>query len=613
MTTIQRLLIACSGAIPLAFVASAVMAISGVSPVSEPQGTVPEFDSLSLSQVETQPTGEADPTVTLPFPSPSPLTDEEVETTDEEIPAAESKPEREEADSTVTPTFPSPSPLPDEEVETTDEEIPAAESKPEIEETEPTPDPETATEADPTDPTTARQQLLIEGDRLWQQGRYAEAEQLYRKAKGSFTGIEFSDRSEPITDPAQLPPGGQVYWREAQAGQAANLLTRVMVPLELLSEQHPAFIPGHLRYAAVLMEQDRPEAALDVLERAATLYPDQPDLIKARVDALAANEQWLEASIAARQYATLHPDSPRATEFQTLAADYLDTFQDSMQRRLTRNAIANAFTGALGYALTGGLFGPFSAIETTALLLRGEEAVGETIADRATEELEILDDPALNNYINELGQRLAQIAGRDEFEYEFYIVRDPELNAFALPGGKIFINAGAITLTNSEAELAGLIAHELSHTVLSHGFQLVTGSNVAANLFQVVPFGGYAANLAILSYSRDMERQADELGTRLLAASGYAADGLRNLMMTLAEQETGEFAIDWLSSHPDTDERIDRIDAQIERNGYNRYAYEGVARHERMQRRVDRLVPKDDEAEPDTPGKPNEGEGQPVP
>jgi len=72
--------------------------------------------------------------------------------------------------------------------------------------------------------------------------------------------------------------------------------------------------------------------------------------------------------------------------------------------------------------------------------------------------------------MNDLGQKTAHATGRNDFEYEFYVVLDDDLNAFALPGGKVFVNAGAITHTKSEAELAGLLAHELSHAVLSHGF-----------------------------------------------------------------------------------------------------------------------------------------------
>jgi predicted Zn-dependent protease len=144
--------------------------------------------------------------------------------------------------------------------------------------------------------------------------------------------------------------------------------------------------------------------------------------------------------------------------------------------------------------------------------------------------------------------------------------------------------------TNSEAELAGLLAHELSHAVLSHGFQLATQGNLTANVTQYVPYGGTLANLLVLNYSRDMERQADALGTRILASSGYAADGMRNLMVTLDKEERDRAVFTWLSSHPDAKERTRNLESLLERNGYNRYAYEGVARHLEIQKRVAQLL-----------------------
>ncbi|NEO51359.1 MAG: M48 family metalloprotease, partial [Moorea sp. SIO4A3] len=185
---------------------------------------------------------------------------------------------------------------------------------------------------------------------------------------------------------------------------------------------------------------------------------------------------------------------------------------------------------------------------------------------------------------------LTKVTGRDEFNYEFYVVMDDQLNAFALPGGKIFINAGAILKTKSEAELAGLLAHELSHAVLSHGFQLVTQGNLTANIAQFIPYGGTAANLIVLNYSRNMERQADDLGTKILAASGYAADGLRNLMITLHDQGGPKPLFPWLSTHPETKERINNLEATIDNNGYNRYTYEGVEKHLEIQKRVAQLL-----------------------
>ncbi|MGF1534854.1 MAG: M48 family metalloprotease [Elainellaceae cyanobacterium] len=433
-----------------------------------------------------------------------------------------------------------------------------------------------------------RLELFSEGDRLFELGRYAEAEVIYRSAKGDFEG-EVIERAEPILDPEQLSPAGQVYWREYQAGLESGLDTRIDVPLQLLTQENPEFIPGHLSYAERLNQQEQPEAAIAVLERAATLYPNDLTLTQARIDALVAQEEWLQAAIAARQFALINPEEPASAELAVSADEYQDRFRRRMRSRITRNAIGNVLAGGIGFALTGNIFGPLSALQTSILLMRGEAAVGERTAQRAAEELELITDEEVVTYVNELGQELAELGGRDEFEYEFYIVAADELNAFALPGGKVFINAGAILKTETTAEFAGLVAHELSHAILSHGFQIMTGGNLVANVLRVVPYGGVATNLAVLSYSRDMERQADRLGTRMLAASPYAADGMARLMETL-EEENPRGNFDWLSTHPDTPERIRRLNSLIEANGYNRYAYEGVDEHQRIQERVRRIL-----------------------
>ncbi|MEM9212832.1 MAG: M48 family metalloprotease [Cyanobacteria bacterium P01_F01_bin.150] len=435
-----------------------------------------------------------------------------------------------------------------------------------------------------------RQRLLIEGDRLFLEGKFAEAEELYRQAKDPFHEEGTFERQEGFSDPEQLSPAGAVYWREYQAGLEAGLDTRTRIPLALLREQQPEFIPGHMAYAQVLVNADEIDEALEVLEQATALYPDNPELATTRVDALVADEQWLQAAIASRQFALLEPDHPDAEAFQVQADEYQDRFRRKMRRRLTRTAIGNAIAGAAGFAFTGSWFGPLSALETTVLMIRGESAVGERIASNARDELDMIEDEVVLDYVNDIGQDLAELGGRTEFEYEFYVVAEDELNAFALPGGKIFINAGAITRTDTGAELAGLIAHELAHAILSHGFQQVTRGNLTANVLQAVPYGGLVTNLTVLRYSRDMERQADRLGTRLLASSPYAADGLRNLMQTLLDESGNSSRFDWLSTHPDTPERIRNLERLIERNGYNRYAFEDVERHLRIRERVKELL-----------------------
>ncbi|MEH2069764.1 MAG: M48 family metalloprotease [Nostoc sp.] len=450
--------------------------------------------------------------------------------------------------------------------------------------------PESAQEPTLSPEEITRQLKFIEADRLYLAGQIPEAEKIYRQLKEPFAKTSTSEERKPaIVDPTQLSPGGQVYWRESEAGIAKKLQTRIFVPLQLLVEQYPEFIPGHLRYAEVLKQYDRPKEALNVLERASSLYPDQPELIKAEVTALANEKKWMEASLAARQFAILNPKDPQAPEFTNLAEENLKRYKTHIRAEIRGNLIGNIITGALGYAATGSLLGPFSALDSTIILLQGETAIGESAAKEAKKQLHVITDEAVLGYVNEIGQKLAKVTGREDFQYEFFVIPEESLNAFALPGGKIFINAGAIAKSNSEAELAGLIGHELSHVVLSHGFQLITQGNLISNVTQYIPLGGTIGQLFALSYSRDMERQADTLGTRLIVATGYAADGLRNLMVTLEKQQKNT-PPSWLSSHPGGRERVSDLENLITRSNYNRYAYEGVGHHREIQARVKKLL-----------------------
>ena len=306
-----------------------------------------------------------------------------------------------------------------------------------------------------------------------------------------------------------------------------------------------------------------------------------------------AAKRWLDASVTARQFALLNPNHAEAEKFTQLADNYLEEYRGHLRSQLTANAIGSVITGAVGFALTGNLFGPISAIETTMMLMRGESAIGKSVAKKAQKRLPMVEDEEVLQYVREVGKKVTDVAGRDDFEYEFHVIMDDQLNAFALPGGKVFVNAGAIMNMNSEAELAGLLAHEVSHAALSHGFQLVAKGNFTASVVQYIPYiGSAAANLIVLDYSRDMERQADLYGTKMLVSAGYAADGVRNLMVKLdeiAKEDEQPIPPAWLSTHPETKERINYLEKLIVTNKLDRYAYEGVDRHSQVKEKVEKL------------------------
>ncbi len=439
-----------------------------------------------------------------------------------------------------------------------------------------------------------RSQVLMEADRLYQAGDIEAAQALSRSAKDSKWLAETTTEVAiaPILDPEALPPGGRVYWREAQAGAESEFPNRVLVPLSLLVENYPEFLPGQARYARYLVEQGRADEALQILDAAVTRYPFYPDLLQAQAEVQMAQEKWIEAAITANQFVIFNPEHPEAEAMAQLSRQNIDRFRGEMNATLTRNLVSNIVTGAAGYILTGGLLGPFSAINSGILLMQGESGLGQQAAQQVMQQLPMVEDPEIRAYVNDLGQRLAKLAGRDEFTYSFEVIMDDSLNAFALPGGKVFINAGAITKSYSEAELAGLLGHEISHAVLSHGFQMMTQGNLTASLASFIPVpevANLAANLIISSYSRDMERQSDILGTKLLATSNYAADGLHNLMLTL-EEENGNQGVTWFASHPNPSDRVSYLKQLINQGGFSRYTYEGVETHLTMRYKMNQLI-----------------------
>jgi Zn-dependent protease with chaperone function len=445
---------------------------------------------------------------------------------------------------------------------------------------------------------------FVEADRLYQTGQTTEASNLYRQLKPKFTHTpETSPTPAAIQDIEQMPPAAKVYWRESEAGLAANLEGRIFVPLALLVKQYPQFIPGHTRLATAYEQYQKPEKALAVLEAASALYPNEPELLKLRIAALGKAEKWMDASIAARQFALLNPQKSQASEFTALADENLRLYRKDLKRKLTGNAIGNVLTGALGYALTGSLFGPLNSIQTSVMLLQGESSLGARAAKQAKKALPMIEDEETVKYVNEIGMKLAKVAGREDFEYEFNVIKEDDINAFALPGGKVFVNAGAIAKTNSEAELAGLLGHEISHAVLAHGLQLMTQGSLTANITQYIPYvGGLAESIITFGYSRDMERQADAVGTRLLASAGYAADGLWNLMKTMKQEELEKEKEKgnsrppiWLSSHPGGDERVQNVEKLVVEAGYDRFAYEGVERHTVIQQKMQKLLKEEKE------------------
>jgi predicted Zn-dependent protease len=182
-----------------------------------------------------------------------------------------------------------------------------------------------------------------------------------------------------------------------------------------------------------------------------------------------------------------------------------------------------------------------------------DERVGQRQAEIVEAEMGFLDDPELAAYVNELGNRLARYAPPRNFDYEFRIVDDASPNAFALPGGYIFISRGLLILSNSEDELANVIGHEIIHVAARHASARQTFVSSFPGPFQFFAIGSIAA------YGRDQEREADRQGQDLAAKAGYdpqgLADFLKDLEYTERLQLGGSRLPHFLDTHPATRER----------------------------------------------------------
>ena len=228
------------------------------------------------------------------------------------------------------------------------------------------------------------------------------------------------------------------------------------------------------------------------------------------------------------------------------------------------------------------------------------------------QEYGVYANPRLQAYVSELGQKLAGQSHRSHLKWTFTVLDSPEVNAFALPGGYVYVTRGIMAYLESEAELAGVLGHEIGHVTARHGAQRATRQQaagvgvVAATLLgAVLEVGGVsgATNLAsqvsqtaaagyIASYSRDQESQADELGAEYLSRSRYDPRNMLDVIRALKSQE--QFAADaakaegkpapsgasWLASHPANDKRLADIKAFATRyKNQDGYADDGRARY----------------------------------
>jgi hypothetical protein len=204
--------------------------------------------------------------------------------------------------------------------------------------------------------------------------------------------------------------------------------------------------------------------------------------------------------------------------------------------------------------------------------------IGQQSAVQAEQQLPLVNDPDVNAYVNRIGQQLAANAGGPSFQYRFRVINASDINAFALPGGFVYVNRGILENAQNEGEVAGVIAHEIAHTALRHGTHQASkayaaqaglqilggllGGRVGNNTAQILnTVGGVGLNALFLKFSRDLETQADIRGAQILAASGYTPADMVSFFRQLEKVDKSR-KTSWMSDHPAPPDRIARIEKE---------------------------------------------------
>jgi predicted Zn-dependent protease len=229
--------------------------------------------------------------------------------------------------------------------------------------------------------------------------------------------------------------------------------------------------------------------------------------------------------------------------------------------------------------LTGCARNPVTGERELALISEDQELeMGRQAAEQASQAIGLVDDKELQSYVQRVGAGLAADSERPELPWSFQVVDDPTPNAFALPGGYIFVTRGMLNHMDSEAELAAVLGHEIAHVTARHGVQQMSRAQLAQLgmglgmilVPEIRPYGdllGSGLQLLFLKYGRDAERQADELGFKYALNESYDVRQMDDVFATLqaiGEREGGSPLPAWASSHPDPGERIENAQERLQ-------------------------------------------------
>jgi predicted Zn-dependent protease len=207
-----------------------------------------------------------------------------------------------------------------------------------------------------------------------------------------------------------------------------------------------------------------------------------------------------------------------------------------------------------------------------------EIQMGQQGAKEVEQSIGFYKDAGVNAYVADIGRRMAEQSERPELPWEFHVVDDAAVNAFAIPGGFIYVTRGLMSSINNEAELAGVLGHEIAHVTHRHSVQQISksqlaqlglgiGSILSSDIAKFGQLAGAGLSLLFLKYGRDAENQADESGFRYALGQNYDVRQMPNVFQTLGRlSEAGGAGKlpEWLSTHPEPGNRIEHIDKMLD-------------------------------------------------
>lgn len=251
-----------------------------------------------------------------------------------------------------------------------------------------------------------------------------------------------------------------------------------------------------------------------------------------------------------------------------------------MRSRLSRVAIrAVAGPALFAFGLSTCATNPVTGKKELSFVSESQEiSMGREYAGQVVQEMGAYPDSAVQQYVSTLGKELAARTERPKLPWTFTVMDDPQVNAFALPGGYIFITRGILTHMNSEAELASVLGHEIGHVTARHSVQqmtrqqlaqigLVAGSIASSKIAENIGAISQGLGVLFLKYGRDDETQADGLGFRYALNDGYDVRKMVNMFETLqrVSGDAGQRIPEWQSTHPDPGNRIQATEARLKR------------------------------------------------